>query len=785
MSKSLCQSLEKFLYPDSSVELINEAEEKSTFQGETYRVLFLYDVNVGTKSYSPKALEGLVKELYGVSLDLVVISGILPTLPRYFGRRLKEFLRAVDSNIPKKYGMKVWKEILRKRKKEEELGIEKYDESPIPRDLYEFSIIAKYEIKKLLDKVKPRKIIYLWSQNDWENTLNLATMYLRKRQSEKLARLRRERKELTKKRKNSEKELKRLEKELERLEKEIPGDKSLESEYLSLKEKAESLKEEIERLAEEEQRIAEEIKHQSFRSMLKQWKVSAKDFQEAIDYAKNKYASELISPIFSSYNVKIYPYNAITLNLEGYGNLILSYNLNRVFSNTPLTSGIYRYQMLARNLRARLGSSPKMIIDGSIHKGGFRVLVDNVEGLEKVNPLYIVQLISFTKWSKDYALKKAYALQEQKKGIYDIDERGVVLMEIKKKGSVKFRVISTETLEYYNRYTSNNLEVSKVFITGDFHLGSRNEIEMPSNYEYVEMVGKELLKLQPDILVLTGDLVDGFHREEYKYIESSIVPAEAEEWIEILKKRLEVTKRAVRSKNLPRKTKEKLKKKLKEIEILLKRITLYSRKLSNLSVQREELIKGFLRPYASKFLRGKNKKMVIISGQHYNKKDFLSDEAMDIKQLFEVVEGLENKIIAVGGSEFGVGSETIDGIKFFFIHGPYISRWSYKDPVYRLLEHTNKESPDSKIAICGDLHIPSIGVANETAAVVSPALQQLTTYGKQKGYTSPVRGFIILKIKKRRRRIIDDFEFELFLDDYFKNTYPEHFFDVSKYLRKR
>jgi len=772
MSKNFYQSLEKFLYPDSSVELINRAEEKAFFQEETYRVLFLYDVNVGTKFYSPKALEGLTKELYGASLDLVVISGILPKIPRYFGRRLKEFLRVVDNNIPKKYGKKVWEEILKKRKKEEELGIEKYDESPIPRDLYEFSIIGRYEIKKLLDEVKPRKIIYLWSQNDWENTLDLATTYLRKKQSERLARLRKKKKELAKERKN-------LEKELKRIEKKISEDKSLESEYLSLKE-------EVEKLVEEEQRIAEEIKHQSFRSMLKQWRVNAKDFQEAIDYAKNKYASELISPIFSSYqNVKVYPYNAITLNLKDYGNLILSYNLNRVFSNSPLTSSIYRYQMLARNLKARLGSSPKMIIDGSIHKGGFRVLVDNVEGLEQVEPLYIVQLISFTKWSKDYALKKAYALQDQKKGIYDIDERGVVLMEIRRKGSVKFRVISTETLEYYNRYNSDNLEESKVFVAGDFHLGSRNEIEMPSNYEYVKMIGEELLKVQPDILVLTGDLVDGFHREEYKYIDSSIVPAEAEELAENLKKRLETINRRIRSKKLSRKTKEKLKKKSKEIKILLKRITLYSRKLSNLSIQKEELIKGFLRPYALKFLRGKNKKMVIISGQHYNKKDFLSDEAMDIKQLFEVVEGMKNKIIAVGGSEFGVGTETIDGIKFFFIHGPRISRWSYKDPAYRLLEQANKESPDSKVAICGDLHIPSIGVANGTAAVVSPALQQITTYGKQQGYTSPVRGFVVLKIKKKRKRIIDDFEFELFLDDYFKNVYPEHFLDVSKYLRRR
>ena len=147
-------SLEKFLYTDKKIkldqELIGKAEEKMSFDGKKdSKILFLYDLKIGTKSYSPRALEGLYHILYEEKPDIIVISGILPRVPSYFGRRLKEFLRNVDSNIIEKYGKEAWESILNKRRKEAEIGIEDYDEATIPRDLLEFVILAKYELRKL------------------------------------------------------------------------------------------------------------------------------------------------------------------------------------------------------------------------------------------------------------------------------------------------------------------------------------------------------------------------------------------------------------------------------------------------------------------------------------------------------------------------------------------------------------------------------------------------------------------------------------------------------------
>ena len=84
------------------------------------------------------------------------------------------------------------------------------------------------------------------------------------------------------------------------------------------------------------------------------------------------------------------------------------------------------------------------------------------------------------------------------------------------------------------------------------------------------------------------------------------------------------------------------------------------------------------------------------------------------------------------------------------------------------------------------MHIPSIGVANGKAAIVAPAAQQITKYAEQKGYTAPARGFITLEVKLRKtdRKVLSDYEFELFLDDYFRKNYPEHFFKVTKYLKE-
>ena len=187
------------------------------------------------------------------------------------------------------------------------------------------------------------------------------------------------------------------------------------------------------------------------------------------------------------------------------------------------------------------------------------------------------------------------------------------------------------------------------------------------------------------------------------------------------------------------------------------------------------------------------------------------DEATDIKQSIESAsKALEivgkntkhpliERVHDISGSEIGVGTKTIDYIKFFFIHGPRIGKWSSKDPAYKLLEQVNMGSPDSHIAICGDLHIPSIGVANGKAAIVAPAAQQITKYAEQKGYTAPVRGFITLESKfkivykkskrndkrtEKQAKVITDYEFELYLDDYFRKNYPEHFFKVTKYLKE-
>lgn len=688
-------TLEKFLYETDktkiSESIVGKSEEKISFgENENSKILFLYDLKIGTKMYSPKAMEGLYNILYEEKPEVIVFSGILPKVPSYFGKRLKEFLRAVDNDIPKKYDKKAWKEILNKRRKEAKTGIEDYDKSPIPRDLQELVIIAKYEIGKLFENLnyKPEKVIYLWSQDDWDNVEELAGIYFRKESTKKMEDLKKSKYEIIKKKKEIERKLKELEKEMD-----IKPD-----EYNEL------LKE-LDAIEDKEAEIISKIRYQKYRSMLKQWNIAAKDFQETIDKVKNKYISEFIKPIFSAYEekTKIYPYNKIEIEYDGFGSLLISYNLNKIISKTPITSSIHRYQQLVRNLKSRTGKLPKMIIDGSMHKGGFRVLADNVDGAENVNVVYIVKLLAFAKWNEDLALKKAYAVDEEKRGMYDIDEGGVVLLDIYKNGKVRFRIVSTETLEYYQRYGYDRFKKYEIITAGDFHVGSRNDIKAPSNMEYMEMIGEEILKKNPDVVVLTGDLIDGMHSEGYKYADTDIIPSKEEKILKVieekqngLRKKLEETKN--------NKTRGIIEQEIKELDILKRRV-LQTRRIPNISLQREELIHRFLKPFMIKYLK-KNRwgKLVLISGQHYNKVNFMTDEANDIKQLFLMVsKDISQRIYAIGGSEMGVGSITIDEIKFFFIHGPRVSKWSNKDPVYKLLEHANKGFPDSKIAICGEL----------------------------------------------------------------------------------
>ena len=721
MDKTLDDYLEKL---NDYLEKFNDNFYKIKANSDMTKLLFMSDVDIGTKLFDPNSFDGLGRVIEEEQPDTIIVSQIFPFIPIHQGERLKEFFRVIDNDILKKYGREVWQRVKKEResnKSNQSLVMDSINTSGI-RNLNEIAIISSFLFNEKIYNYVPEKtrIIYLWSEADWKNVGSLRQQIIAEEYAMYILKLRNKRKE-------TKDELRKLQ-----------------AQAKNLKNPPKETTEKIKELNKTLYQIDEELWRSRWADFTKTWREDPQMEQKATDKSRKIYEN-MIKTSFGelSDKLEIVPYNVLKLFSKD-SEILVSYNLNMPYSNTPLTSSIQRDRLLLRILESRgdiNGEKLKMVIDGSIHKGGFRVLADNLTE-NGCNPVYIIKPPTFNEWSFELAIEKVYKAKPLKAGVYEPYASGIIIPSIDDR-KADIRYVSGKRLSNYKNRRGRK---QKAIFAGDFHLGSlNNDVNQMTNYELLNRVTNYILKDEPNVLVLTGDLIEGEHLPQITFRMENMTMYEREKELERIFREDKSNKR-----------------KLDDIKSLIQQSGII-----NVSLQKKELKERFIDKIIPLVRRNKTE-IIIITGQHYNKSTgYKEDEATEVAMMFP--EELSNYVYAVSGDDIGVGTvKTNNRTEFYLIHGPRITNAFHLDPGYALLKQAIKSGTKAKIIVAGDRHLGAVAIGDGKISIVSPSLEEVTPFMKKLGDTQQPRGImeVFYKIDRYGTPYADDVKIRYLLDPF-------------------
>jgi hypothetical protein len=451
--------------------------------------------------------------------------------------------------------------------------------------------------------------------------------------------------------------------------------------------------------------------------------------------------------------------------------IFMAHNLRKAFSDAISPKSIKEGKLdlnkrnLTTNKMIEESQSPDYLLLGGHDTGGFRVQpwFKESERSEKdvfVKDQKIAWLISLPTLQDqdklDWAVAHNFSGWDIKRYLSGPWASGVVLHSEKEDGVNSFEVWDTRKLIEWGKISSevevyksslndskiskNNKEKLKKTIkrletkvkinyekmetAGDFHLGAPANKDRYSTDQLIEAGHIYQMENGLPKIIAWDEIPNGlqyFHGAESEYM-GDIAP-------KMKKKFEEIEKR----KNL---TKDQ------KIDLIIKE-SLKNQRANPVfnSADQKEYFSRVLKPYADKILEMDDRnKVLLFSGNHFNKSHKNSDEASELSLQFPWKYRDNGRVITIEGKGNAVGTGTITlpgGQKLYTIH----KMPERMDEIYGAMTHLRKANNDSDIVFAGDRHQTGAGYADNHFITVHPGLQSMNHYVETIGKPAGLRGF--------------------------------------------
>ncbi len=721
-----------------------------TIKHEKTTIPLISDLLIGTRLYTPKILDGTGIVLSNKSdiKAIVINGGLIARVPKYFGKRNAQFFELLDFDLEKKYGKRVadkTKEIhdLKKLDFDELEGEIKEkpkksgEETSVGVDTLEDLIeIAQPEIAKIKADSKV-KFYYVWGEEDYGNVADLIETRIQELIQIKDVK----RKGLEDRLKSAQITLKEKAAELERKQINIEGLKtSLQELKGNNKNKAEKKIGKLEKDLKKEvgayehanvayrsfekhvaqQKEESDILLKRIRSFTKTWAITREEYsnpeKEGVRNRAVREYKELIFPMFKGKDLKIISHLEEVIEANG-TTLNLSHNRNALISDAPNKSGISRRIDEAKIKNKRGELLPDFDVE-SHHLDGFKFCVQ-MKTWDKGDPIYFIQLPTMQDTEELRTARKEWVKTWDTKRFDSSYASGLTLLNVRKDGVTEVEFYSSDLLKKIGEEGKlKKMDLLKIEIFSDAHIGAPNEPGRITNYEMMEAIKKYQANEKPDIIVVAGDIINGQHLDQIVHEYPNKVPSQ-----------YEIDRQELKSKKI---SEEQRKLALEE----LTKQERYGGPITDVTKQKEEVKLRLYEPYWKEVLK-KGGEIIFVSGQHYNKSSrFREDEAHELANMVD--SEYKKQVHVFGGKTFGSGQENVKGINIFAIHAPRRAQ----DEVTGLMRHTVKTNRKPQLAVGGDYHHPGIGWADGTAYVAAAGLQTWNQFVDEIGKQGGMRGII-------------------------------------------
>ncbi|MDO8517555.1 MAG: hypothetical protein Q7S33_05515 [Nanoarchaeota archaeon] len=273
------------------------------------------------------------------------------------------------------------------------------------------------------------------------------------------------------------------------------------------------------------------------------------------------------------------------------------------------------------------------------------------------------------------------------------------------------------------RKESVKLNLSKIEAAGDFHLGAPDNLDRYSKDQFIK--ASQIYQLEHGLpnIVSWDEIAHGTMERTFNSASryEGLIPEKFKQVVidKILasdltgeQKAYEIAKESMRN---------------------LRAITIHN------NSEQKHLFKLLLKPYADKILEN-NGKLILTSGNHFNKSNPTSDEALEFANQFSE-EYIDNGQIAVfsgKGNDVGVGALRLDNNQKIFVMHKFPER---NDEIYGIMTHLRKMNNDADIVIAGDRHHPGAGYADGHFIALHPGYEPINKFVPLIGKPAGVRGF--------------------------------------------
>lgn len=448
--------------------------------------------------------------------------------------------------------------------------------------------------------------------------------------------------------------------------------------------------------------------------------------------------------------------------------ILMNYNVNFMNSRVPTKNDI-KLQILDAHFRNKNNMDvPDIYLSGN-GIGGFRVILEQkysentIEGEERETPKIVmhIKLPNFhCVENLDYTKSKGIKTNDTKRFSKKLGGGGAVIHTTRSDNVPELEMITTNQLVEFadielkikskmsllkgknlGRYEAKKVrkeikelkkeiileDIEKMEVSGDVHVGCKNNAGSPSNYA-VEEASQNYQKKNglPDILVgseyFNGSKKKSFDSDKQNMSENPIAFKRNLEEImndgslSMNKKINKIRKYAITDKN----------------KTALPRIS-----------QQAEVIKELVIPYFEEILKKDGKgRILYVSGNHPNE-DTNYDEAEVIASLIpNSPEYIKNHQLELGkgaGESYGLKTIRIDGGKTLFAsHKPK----NGPDVVIGAMQQILDANVDADIAVFFDRHHPGGGFADGTFYIAAAGKQPWNEYVTKIGKTPGLRGII-------------------------------------------
>lgn len=465
--------------------------------------------------------------------------------------------------------------------------------------------------------------------------------------------------------------------------------------------------------------------------------------------------------------------------LSGKKKILMIHNLNSSFSDNTGVNALkdaklesnYQNEVITKFYGTLdKNKHPDIMLLGGHGIGGFRVMPwfketedfikdDFVKGQEigYLITLPTLQSVEKLKWLDGRIVNNH--VKRFKKGPY---ASGVVLHSEDADGVNRFKIIDTAKLiefgklaseiDVYNKYLNdkkvpknvkNKLHeivaetIKKIELAGDFHLGAPDHPDRYSKDQFIRaMQHYQKVHGLPDI-ASWDEILHGVEERIFnsgsrylgkipeKFRQSVIEPILNDDSMSVEERLIKIGQESLRNQRA---------------------ITVH-----NSSDQKYDF-KLKLKPYGDQILAKPGGKLALVSGNHYNKSQKHSDEALELSLQFleSYIDNNKLHIFDGKGNDVGLGTIMLEGNKKLFVMHKFPEK---SDEIYGIMSHMRKMNNDADIVSAGDRHQTGAGYADGHFIVLHPGMEPINKYVPLIGKPAGLRGFNNVYYDTRHRGI--------------------------------